>query len=155
MAYQRMSAADYFDGVRRAAVEVERCQRLINELRDGDIPRHSSDGPHGKGAYSDPTADTYAAMVSMMDGAIRRRDACQELIGEALVIIDGLRRVYDRMAEVMELYYVDLKTWDEIADELHVSNRTVRRWRDVQLSWLDDHPRSYVMACRFISTYNI
>ena len=150
-----MSAVDYFDGVRRAAVEVERCQRLINELRDGDIPRHSSDGPHGKGAYSDPTADTYAAMVSMMDGAIRRRDACQELIGEALVIIDGLRRVYDRMAEVMELYYIDLKTWREIAEDLHVAESTARHWRDQMVAWLDDHPRAYVMACRFIDVYNI
>ena len=150
-----LSASEYFDGVRRAAIEVERCHRLIDELRSGTIPRTIAEGPHGKGDYSDPTADAFAAMVSMMDAAVKRRDACLCLIGESLAMIESLRKVFTRNADVLELYYIELRTWAEIAEDMHVADITVRRWRDELFEWLDQYPRSYVMACRFIEAYNI
>ena len=150
-----MTASEYFDGVRRASIEVERCQRLIDELKDGDIPTSQSVGPHGKGDHSDPTASAFAAMVSMMDGAVKRRDACLELLGESLAVIDSLRRVFCRKADVLEAHYINLRTWSDIALEFHVSERTVRNWRDSLFEWMDQYPRSYILACRYIDTYNI
>ena len=143
-----MTARQYFDGVRRASEEVERCQRIIGELSDGETPVQSGGGPRGKGETSDPVWAAFSARERALADATARMDAAQELIGEALALIEGLRRVYCRKADVLELRYIDLLPWAAVADRLGVTERTVYLWRDEVLRFVDSTPRVYILGLR-------
>ena len=61
----------------------------------------------------------------------------EETIGEALARIDGLRTLFGRKADVLEMRYIDLAAWDEIAAELGVDKRKAHRWHDMVCDWVD------------------
>lgn len=148
-----MDARAYFADVRRASIEVEQCQRIINLLKSGELPpRATVDGAHGKGNHSDPTAASFVAMVEEMDKAVKRRDMCTELIGEALVIIESLRKIYSAKADVLELYYIDCLSWRDVASRMHIADSTARFWANQLFDWLDSCPTAYIMACRYIDS---
>ena len=145
-----MIAREYFADVRRASSMVEQCQRIINELKHGAIPAPAhSNSPHGMGDHSDPTATAFFRSVYMMDSAIKQRDVCTVLLGEALQIIDALHSVAGDKADVLELYYIDLMLWSEVAQHYGVSPSTVRMWRDELFGIIDSNPTSYLMAAKY------
>lgn len=146
-----MGAWEFFADVRRASMKVEDCQRIISALKGGPIATSSSDGPHGKGDHSDPTATAFLRTVETMAAAIRQRDICTEIIGEALQIIDSLRHVPSvaDKADVLELYYVDCQTWDEVGEHYGIAESTARMWRDDLLAFIDAHPLAYIMSVRY------
>lgn len=63
--------------------------------------------------------------------------ATEATIGEALGRIAGLRLIFSRKADALELHYVDLMPWEGVAAELGVSRSTAMRWRDELADWVD------------------
>ena len=135
--------------MRKASAKVEQCQRVINELKGGSIPPAHMDGGHGAGSHSDPTAAAFFRSVLLMDQSIRQRDVCTVILGEALQLIDALRSVFGRKADVLEWYYIDLRTWRDIANELGIAESTARMWRDDLFLHIDTHPAAYIMAAKY------
>lgn len=150
------TASEYFEEVRRAAMDVEKCSRMISELDGGYIPSMSrQDQISGRGGKSDPTADAFDERSAAMRYAVKRRDVCEELIGDALAVIDSLRRIFCSKADVLEMHYIDLKPWREVASTIGISESTARYWRDQLFEWLDACPRAYVMASRYADIHNM
>lgn len=144
-----MSAYDYFADVRKASAKVEQCQRIINELKGGSIPPALMDGGHGSGDHSDPTAAAFFRSVYLMDQSTRQRDVCTVIIGEALQLIAALRTTFGDKADVLELYYIDLCTWRDIAERFGIAESTARMWRDDLFLHIDTHPNAYIMAATY------
>lgn len=139
-----MSAREYFNDVKRASQDVEQCQRVIAELTDGLPPKAPSTG--GRSEVSDPTFSAMVTRDAMLADVRARADADCELIGEALVYISGLRWLFSKMADVLELYYIDCMSWEDVAHELHIGESTARRWRNEACEEADKLPISYVMG---------
>lgn len=123
-----IDAREYFDAVARAAAELRAAQLVVEfgPVRGDGCGR--SDPSSGG-----PTAAQAAAVIE----AQRRVDACTDTIGDALALITGLRMVYSRKADVLELHYVDRLSWPDVGAELGVSDRTAKRWRDELCDWVD------------------
>ena len=69
---------------------------------------------------------------------LRELDACEECVGEALGLIDGVRRAFETpWWRVLELYYIDGMAWQDVAADMGVNEKTCRRWRDAACDWLD------------------
>ena len=142
-------AKDYFQSVRRASERIEECQRIISELQEELPPNHA----RGGGRSSTTSDPTYSAMVErdrMLTDAVLDRDKCLELVGEALAIIEGLRRIFSRKADVLELYYIDCLSWQDVADGIGIGKTTAHTWNRELLAWVDDNPRAYITSCRFV-----
>ena len=146
-----MGAREYFGEVRRAAERIEELGRTISGVEDGELAVGRIGGrvPRASGV-GDPTATEAEARRRFVVAARAERDAALEVVGEALQVIEGLRRCFSRKAEVMEMYYVDRMEWDQAADAIGVGRATAIRWRDEMCDWLDASPRAYVMGCRFL-----
>lgn len=124
-----MTAEEYFDGV-ADAVRARREAELLLEFgtaRAGSCP-----------GRADPSAGgpTFAEAAASEEARARIAEA-ERAVGEGLRVIAGLRLVYSRKADVLELRYVDLLPWDGVAAELGVARRTCMRWRDELLDWVD------------------
>ena len=142
-----MAAREYFEMVSRAAAEVERCQREIGELADGVPPMGGGDGGHGS-TQADPTYAAFVTREQLLADAHSRMDAAQEVIGEALALIDGLRRIFCRKADVLELRYIDLLPWAAVADQLGVARSTAFQWHADVMAFVDSTPRVYILGMR-------
>lgn len=142
-----MSAREYFGEVLRASEEVEQCQRVINELADGLPPRHGGGAVRASGT-SDPVYAAFITRTIRLAEARATMDRDNLLIGEALALIDGLRRVFCRKADVLELRYVDRMSWSHVADELGVSVRTAYGWHKDVMAFVDETPRAYILGLR-------
>ena len=140
-----MATREYFDAVRRASEDIERCRRTIDELADWLPSRRGVPvgSPHGS---SDPVYSSYTLHEAMLSQAKADMNAALEMVGEALVYIGGLRHLSPRMADVLELYYVDRLSWGEVAAELHIGRSTARLWRNIVCDEADKLPRAYVMG---------
>lgn len=135
-----MTAREYFDGV-RDAVRRRREAELFVEF-DGDDWRP----PRAPGVgVGDPTANAavYRAdvLAERLDEARREIESCEEVIGGALELIAGIGAALGGRgapyADVLELYYIDLMTWGDVANELGCSDRYCRMLRNVALDWVD------------------
>lgn len=123
-----MTAREYFDAVAHAAREL-RAAQLVVEFG----PARGEGGGRPDPSSGGPTAAQAAAVIEAQE----RIDACTDTIGDALALIEGLRLVYSRKADAVEMRYVDLMPWDGVAAELGVTERTARRWRDELFEWVD------------------
>lgn len=121
------SARDYFASVAQA-VRDHRAAELIAAFGE---PRHPGGGRTS--GVGDPTARAYESLARARATMAHTED----IIGEALAIIEGLRLVSPKGADVIEARYVDLTSWEDIASDAGVTVRTVRRWHDAALDWVD------------------
>lgn len=124
-----MTAREYFEDVARA----------VREHRDAELLLEfgPESGPDGCGG-ADPSAG--GPVVSRVVSDERAREvmrATEETIGEALRRIEELRRVFSRKADAVEMRYVDLMAWRDIALELGVYERTARLWCAQMFDWVD------------------
>lgn len=145
-----MDARTFFNDVRRASGDIEDCERAIQTLND-ELPPVSSGGVnHGGAGESDPVLGAVVTREKLLGEYRTRRDEALEIVGEGLIFIAALRRIFCRKADVLELYYVDCMTMRDIADEIGVGVGTVYRWRDEVLAFVDNNPQAYVLALRFM-----
>lgn len=147
-----MGARDYFEGVRRAAESIEGLTSAIRDIESGEpLPTGAGAGVRST-TPSDPTAAAAFKRGEVLADLKAERDAALETVGEALQVIEGLRRCFSRKAEVIELHYIDGLGWGDVGAAIGVDRRTALRWRDELCAWLDANPRAYVLGCRFVDT---
>lgn len=106
---------------RRVDEAAERVERLRAKLEDG---RMSSITGMPRGGSSDwtQTADRLIELEQAVNARTR------ELVRWKLAAIDAIRQVEEpRLAEVLELYYIDGFTWEQVAQRMGLDQRWVYR----------------------------
>lgn len=95
-------------------------------------------GPSGgsKGR-STGCGDPVQARFESDEAARAQLEAAERTVREGERVIEGLRRVYARKADALELRYVRLMGWRQVGEALGVDARTARRWADIMLDWVD------------------
>lgn len=106
---------------RRVDEAQERVQRLRARLESG---RMSSVTGMPRGGSSDWT--TTADRLIELEQAVNERT--REMVRWKLAAIDAIHSVEDpRLAEVLELYYIDGFTWEQVAQRMALDLRWVYR----------------------------
>ena len=97
----------------------------------------------GRGAFGNPTASAALGNITELPERIAMvRGSLNEdidTVGQGLALVAMVRRsLGGRPALAIELYYIDrAQTWAEVAREMHASDRTVHRWRDKALDYIE------------------
>ena len=107
-----MRAAELFE---QCAADVRELNAIMSAEWEWEGPRPSGGGrPSGIG---DPTAAQAIANSQRMADLETRREELQGSIAFCGELVDGLRLLMGaEYADVLELLYIDLRTWDYIAD---------------------------------------
>ena len=106
---------------RRVDEASERVERLRERLEAGRMSRLTG-MPRGGGADWTETADRLIELERVVNARTR------EWVRWKLDAIDAIRSVGEpRLAEVLELYYIDGLTWEQVAQRMGVDVRTVYR----------------------------
>lgn len=130
-----MRAREVFGAARAAAKRIEELQFLCG--MEGPAPGGGK-GPGPKNAVSDPTGSAAEWRIEDLADLRRELEACEAVVGEALALIDGVRKAMETpWWRVLDLYYIDRLEWGDVAEELGLSVRTCYRWRDAAFDWLD------------------
>lgn len=125
-----MTAREFFDQV-SAAVRDGREAAMLLEYGCGGCG--NGGGPVRRSEPSDPVQARFDA-----DEAARARiESASGTVADGLRVVAGLRRVYARKADALELRYVRLMGWRQVGEALGVDARTARRWADIMLDWVD------------------
>lgn len=97
---------------RRVDEAQERAERLRAKLEAGRMSRLTG-MPRGGGGDWTQTADR----LIELEQAVNERT--RELVRWKLAAMDAIRAVEDpRLAELLELYYIDGYTWDQVAERM-------------------------------------
>lgn len=80
--------------------------------------------PHAKGGVSDPVGSNVVKIIALAEEADRLVD---EYVEHKQQVIKALERLPEREFAVLHKYYIQYKTWEEIADEMGYS--TMQIWR--------------------------
>ena len=106
---------------RRIDEATERVERIRARLEAGRM--NSLTGmPRGGGADWTETADRLIELERVVNARTR------ELVRWKLAAIDAIRQVEEpRLAEVLELYYIDGFTWGQVAERMGLDLRWVYR----------------------------
>ena len=106
---------------RRVDEAQERVDRLRARLESGRMSSVTG-MPRGGGSDWTETADRLIEMEQIVNQRTR------ELVQWKLAAIDAIRGVEDpREAEVLELYYIDALTWEQVAQRMALDLRWVYR----------------------------
>ena len=106
---------------RRVDEATERVERILAKLEAGRMSSLTG-MPRGGGADWTETADR----LIELEQAVNQRT--RELVRWKLAAIDAIDQVEEaRLREVLELYYIDGFTWEQVAQRMGVDVRTVYR----------------------------
>ena len=106
---------------RRVDEATERVERIRAKLESGRMSSVTG-MPRGGGA------DWTATAVRLIELERRVNEQTRELVRWKLAAIDAIRGVEEpRLAEVLELYYVDGLTWEDVAKRMGLDVRWVYR----------------------------
>lgn len=102
---------------RRVDEAQERAERLREKLESGRMSSVTG-MPRGGGADWTETADKLIELERVVNQRIR------ELVRWKLAAIDAIRAVEEpRLSEVLELYYIDGLTWEQVAQRMGITER--------------------------------
>ena len=105
---------------RRVDEATERVERLRAKLEAGRMSSLTG-MPRGGGADWTETADRLIELERVVNQRTR------ELVRWKLAAIDAIRAVEEpRLAEVLELYYIDGLTWEQVAQRMGITERWVQ-----------------------------
>ena len=123
-----MTASEYFAALADAVREHRKAELLLTfgQPRGGDTVG-------GSASVSDPVL----ARAIYDEAARAILEATEDVIGDGLRVIANLRRIYPGMAEVLELKYIDLLTWAQVADELNIGASTARLYQSLIFKFVD------------------
>ena len=115
---------------RRVDEATERVERIRAKLEAGRMSSLTG-MPRGGGADWTETADR----LIELEQAVNQRT--RELVRWKLAAIDAIDQVEEaRLREVLELYYIDGFTWEQVAQRMGVDVRTVYRLHGRALLWV-------------------
>ena len=119
--------------------DVHEMARIDSMLIYGVEQRHE-----GKGSgIGDPTSGTAIFEIETQDKIIKhlesRREELETHVGYGLVFVAMVRESFHEpiYADVIELRYIDARTWGVIAESVGKDKRTCMRLRDVVCDWAD------------------
>lgn len=107
---------------RRIDEAMERLERMRAKLEAGRMSNLTG-MPRGGAVDWTETADRVIELEKRVNARVR------EMVRQKQAAMDAIRAVSDpRWAEVLELYYIDGYTWEQIAEIVCRDVRTVQRW---------------------------
>lgn len=119
----------YGEAVRQAErlqIEYDRERDLIDSVRSA----FGGDGaPHGGGI----SKATENKAIKLADKALELKDAELEAIDIRQKVFDVIRTVQGEKGDVLYERYINLKSWDEVADSVGYSKRHARNLHDEAL----------------------
>lgn len=125
-----MTAREFFDQVSAAVRDGREAAMLLEYGCGGGC---SGGGQVRRSEPSDPVQARFDA-----DEAARERlESARGTVADGLRVVAGLRRVYARKADAVELRYIRLMPWQDVADAMGIGRRTAIAWADQLLDWVD------------------
>ena len=142
------NAREYFAHIATLPRRIEDVNSAIVEGGEGLRPRTgTASGPH------DPTAARAIWHMEAIERLECELEWMQAEIAEAHRVCVGVSLAMgDNYGSALEMHYIDLLTWDEVAAELGAAKRTCIRWRDVACDWVDAVGIRRAMAGRGFAT---
>ncbi len=129
-----MTSWETFAEARRAAARLEEL-RLMEGAPQPSGPRREGARACGTG---DPTATAAERAIEGGRELAEEERACERAVDEARALGEGVRLAFDApWWRVLDLHYLRLMGWREVAEETCVSLRTCLRWRDAAFEWID------------------
>ena len=107
------------DADRRIDEALERVDRLRARLEAGRMSSITG-MPRGGGGYWTLTADRLIELEQAVNERVREMCRQKRLAMQAIDSVDD-----GRLREVLELYYIDHFTWEQVAERMHYSVRNV------------------------------
>lgn len=112
---------------RRIEETAERLQRIRARLEAGRMSNFSG-MPRGGGVDWTETADRVIELERRLQAQI------SEMCRQKQAAIEAIDRVEEaRLREVLELYYLDGYTWEQVAEKMELSDRHVKRMHGIAL----------------------
>lgn len=139
-----MTAREYFETVRGAAVELDRTSRTLERMRARTMPKAQRyDAVGGGSGHSDPM-DRVVEVVDFEAVMRRRMEDDRELLADAARVLygeDGRGGVAKGMgsayADAVYHRALDARTWNAVAREMYMAQSTVIRLYDAAMDYVD------------------
>lgn len=139
-----MTAREYFETVRDAAVELDRTSRTLERMRARTMPKAQRyDAVGGGSGHSDPM-DRVVEVVDFEAVMRQRMEDDRELLSDAARVLygeDGRAGVAKGMgsayADAVYHRALDARTWDAVAREMYMAQSTVIRLYDAAMDYID------------------
>lgn len=130
-----MTAKEYLGQAYRLEKKIHLQQKRIEELQE----LVSSISSLGFEEHYNATKNTDAPFVKTLERIMEYQKEADERIMILLNLREQIRKGIDEMTNpdeslVLEHRYIYNKSWSEIGEELHVDERTVRRWHNKALA---------------------
>lgn len=91
--------------------------------------------PHAKGGVSDPVGSNVVKMVAIAEETNRLID---QYIDHRQKVIEALESLPEMEYIVLHKYYIQFKTWEQVAEETHYSSVQIWRIKTKALERLQD-----------------
>ena len=115
------------DADRRIDEAMERLERMRAKLEAGRMSNLTG-MPRGGAVDWTETADRVIELEKRVNARIR------EMVRQKQAAMDAIDRVEEaRLREVLELYYLDGYTWEQVAEQMDMSDRHVKRLHGIAL----------------------
>lgn len=115
------------DADRRIDEAMERLERMRAKLEAGRMSNLTG-MPRGGAVDWTETADRVIELERRVNARIR------EMVRQKQAAMDAIDRVEEaRLREVLELYYLDEYTWEQVAEQMDLSDRHVKRLHGIAL----------------------
>lgn len=115
------------DADRRIDEAMERLERMRAKLEAGRMSNLTG-MPRGGAVDWTETADRVIELERRVNARIR------EMVRQKQAAMDAIDRVEEaRLREVLELYYIDGYTWEQVAEQMDMSDRHVKRLHGIAL----------------------
>lgn len=139
-----MTAREYFETVRDAAVELDRTSRTLERMRARTMPKAQRyDAVSGGSGHSDPM-DRVVEVVDFEAVMRQRMEDDRELLSDAARVLygeDGRAGVAKGMgsayADAVFHRALDARTWNAVAREMYMAQSTVIRLYDAAMDYVD------------------
>ena len=133
-----MDARERFKATRAAVIRLHDVQLLL--MYNGDDWR--PEGVRAAHETSDPTAQqairNVDELAEKLEALRREEQELTDLIGESLVIIEGVRTGFGEVyANLLEWRYIDGMTWTQVHKEHGIPRSTCYYLLDITLDWVD------------------
>ena len=125
------TAREFFEGVADAARRHRQTELILTF------------GPPRRGGARAGVSDPVSARAVSDESAREIMAATEETIGDGLRRIAELRRIFARMADAIDLYYIDYplkgksQKWADVAYDIGVSEATAKRWCGELFGFID------------------
>ena len=144
--YIGMSARDFFESVRSAAIDADSITRRIRAMESREGVRAQTYGPRGRGGVLDAMAATDARM-DFESRIERRREEDYRLIDAACSVIYGADQSTGGVGAILGAAYADAlwwrfcaaATWPEVAEGTGMSERWCHDAVGVALDVIDSY----------------